>query len=350
MSAGAGSVRPAAAPPGAWSGLTAGWFSQALSLRHPGVQVAAVELESPIHGTGTNAALRLRYARQPADGPLPERMWLKSGYEPHFAEMAASRLFEIEPLFYRELAPRLDVSVPRCFYAGIDEQSHQGVVLLEDLRERGACFGRATEPVSPEQAAAALEVLARLHGSSWGQEWAQPLWYVEKGIPLQGANAAWYRAQTPQVFERYLADRADAAVPAPVQDPQRIVRAFWKLAEQSRDGVRCFIHSDCHLDNFYFCPDGTIGLNDWQSPRLGCWAWDVSYFLVSALDIETRRRCERPLLAHYLDVLRSQGVAAPAPDQAWLAYRQYCAYSLFVKIVNPDVFKPRQIWPGCRGP
>lgn len=330
-------------PPPALAGFTPGWFSRALSLRHPGVAVEAVELGRAIHGTGTNIPLRLRYARQPEGGALPRELWLKGGYEEHFAAMAASRLYEIEPLFYQELAPRLDIRVPRCFYAANDEHSHQGVVLLEDLAAAGAGFGKATQPASPDLAAGVLAALARLHASTWGQDWPQQLWYVEQGIPLEGANAGWYREQTPEVFERYLADRADAAVPAGVRDPQRIVRAFWKLAERSREGLRCLIHSDCHLDNFYFDRDGRPGLMDWQSPRLGSWAWDVSYFMVCSLDVETRRAHERDLLEHYLEALASHGIAAPAWDQAWLAYRQYNAYSLFVKIVNPDIFKPREI-------
>ncbi len=330
-------------PPAALAGLTPEWLSRALSVRHPGTVVAAVELGQTIHGTGTNVPMRLRYASQGTAGALPERMWLKGGYEAHFETMAPSRIYEIEPLFYRELAPRLDIRVPHCFYAGNDEHSHQGLALLEDLRVAGASFGKATLPVSPDVAAGVLAALARLHASSWGQSWPQELWYVEKGIPLDGANAAWYRSQTPQVFERYLAERAEAAVPACVNDPQRIVRAFWKLAQMSREGVRCLIHSDCHLDNFYFTPDGEPGLMDWQSPRLGSWAWDVSYFIVSALEIETRRRHERDLLAHYLQALAVHGVAPPSPDQAWLAYRRYNAYGLFVKIVNPDIFKPREI-------
>ena len=138
-------------------------------------------------------------------------------------------------------------------------------------------------------------------------------------------------------------ERFDAHTPASVNAPKRIVSAFWKLADMSRDAPCCLIHSDSHLDNFYFDAHGDPGLMDWQSPRLGCWAWDVSYFIVSALDIDVRRRHERALLAHYLEALAARSVAAPTMDAAWLAYRRYNAYGLFVKIVNPDVFKPRAI-------
>jgi aminoglycoside/choline kinase family phosphotransferase len=330
-------------PPANLAGVTPEWLSLALSERYPDTVVASVEFGQTIHGTGTNLPLILRYARQSEDASLPTRLWLKGGYEPHFEYMAPSRIYEIEAMFYRELAQRLDVRAPRCFYAGTNEQTHQGLLLLEDLAASGARFGKATQPVAPEVVARGLTTLARLHASTWNQNWPGTLWYVEPGIPREGPQATWYRAQTADVFARYIAERVEARTPAAVNAPQRIVAAFWKLAEMSHEAPRCVIHSDCHLDNFYFNTEGEPGLMDWQSPRLGCWAWDVSYFIISALEVDERRRHERTLLAHYLDALAAHGVTAPSMDAAWLAYRRYNAYGLFVKIVNPDVFKPRAI-------
>jgi aminoglycoside/choline kinase family phosphotransferase len=324
-------------------GITPEWLSAVLSQRHPGTKVSAVRFGEPIRGTGTNVGLTLAYACQPEGAALPERMWLKSCYEPHFDHMAPSRIYEIEAKFYLELASRLDVRVPNCYYAGIDEASHQSVLLLEDLGAQGVKFGKATEPVSPDFVASGLTLLARMHASTWGQAWPHDLWYVEKGIPRSGPAAQWYREQTPEVFAHYIRERAVANVPDSVNDPKRIVEAFWKLAEMSCDEPRCVIHSDAHLDNFYFYPDNTAGLMDWTAPRSGSWAWDVSYFVISALAIELRRAHERALLRHYLKELEAFGGPALTMDEAWLAYRQYNAYGLFVKIVNPDVFKPREI-------
>lgn len=330
-------------PPSSLAGITPEWLTLALSLRHPGTIVESVDFGQAIHGTGTNLPLTLRYARQSDGAPLPSKLWLKGGYEAHFQYMAPSRIYEIETMFYRELAPRLDVRVPSCYYAGNDEETHQGLMLLEDLAASDASFGNATRPIAPDIVARGLTTLARLHASSWGQDWPCALWYVEHGIPREGPQATWYRDQTPDVFARYIAERTEACTPIVVNAPERIVAAFWKLAELSHQAPRCLIHSDCHLDNFYFDAAGEPGLMDWQSPRVGCWAWDVSYFIISALAIDERRRHERTLLAHYLDVLAGHGVAAPTLDEAWLAYRRYNAYGLFVKIVNPDVFKPREI-------
>jgi hypothetical protein len=189
---------PMVRPPPNLADITPDWLTLALSQRYPGTVVEAAEFGEAIHGTGTNLALTLRYARQTGGNPLPPTLWLKGGYEALFGYMAASRIYEIEPLFYRELASRLDVRVPRCYYAGNDETTHQGLMLLENLAASDATF-------------------------------------------------------------------------------------------------------------------------------------------------EVRRGHERALLAHYLQALAAGGVAAPTMDDAWLAYRRYNAYGLFVKTVNPDMFKPRAV-------
>jgi aminoglycoside phosphotransferase (APT) family kinase protein len=331
-------------PPLSLADVTPAWLTAALAERYPGIVVKDASFGDPIHGTGTNVAVRLEYATLPRAGAgTPRRLWLKTCFEPHFAAMAPSRVFEMEPLFYRELASRLPVRVPTCHYAGADAETHQGVVLLEDLAEAGVHFGNATRPITPEAAAACLSLLARLHAATWGKTWPLDLWYVTPGIPTAGAGAAWFSEQTPEVFASYLAARADANTPASVANPYRIVRAFQALAAMSHDAPCCLIHADAHLDNFYFGAHDSPGLMDWQAPRFGCWAWDVSYFIISALDIPVRRASECALLRHYLAELRAYGATAPGWDEAWLAYRRYNAYGLFVKIVNPDIFKPRAI-------
>ncbi len=188
-----------------------------------------------------------------------------------------------------------------------------------------------------------LSEMARFHASTWAQDWPRPFACVTDGIPSSGHRAAWFLEQTPEVFRHYIAERADANVPASVNEPERIVAAFWRLAEISRDPPQCFIHSDAHLDNWYYRPDGSPGLMDWQSPRMGSYAWDVSYYLISALSIEDRRASERDLVRHYRDHLAALVSPAPTFDEAWLGYRQWNGYGLFVKIVNPDYFKPREI-------
>ena len=60
----------------------------------------------------------------------------------------------------------------------------------------------------------------------------------------------------------------------------------------------------------------------------------MAYLLATSLDPETRRSAEKDLLADYLHRL---GPTAPAPDQAWLAYRRHTVYAVEAMLVTAAV-------------
>ena len=96
-------------------------------------------------------------------------------------------------------------------------------------------------------------------------------------------------------------------------------------------GPQTLLHGDPHLGNTYTLPGGRGGLLDWQLMMRGSWAHDVTYRLTTALDVETRRREERGLLAHYLEQLGRRGVdEVPALDDAWERYRRTVVWGLVI--------------------
>jgi Phosphotransferase enzyme family len=323
--------------------ITPDWVSHAIS-ESVGVPVRAVAMGEPIHGTATNVRLTLEYSADPPGASLPPTMWLKGGFEQHSAQTASYGTYESEATFYQRLAPNLPLRMPACYYAAADPASHQGILLLEDLAARGVRFGIATEPLDADEAAVVLDGLARLHAATWNDLTYAALPFVHIGLPTDDAGALFFRAHTPDVVAEWIERRSDdVQVPPAVNKPDLIVDAFWRLVQLSGEGPLCFIHSDAHVDNIYF-DGGSPGYLDFQALYLSSWAWDVSYFVVKSMEIGLRRRSEAELLRHYLDRLASYGVT-PCPSfyDAWLAYRRYVAYALFTSIVNPDLFKPKEI-------
>jgi len=318
------------------------WLSSALSEYAPGTAVRSAEVATVIHGTATNARLLVKYDKPDPTAGLPGALWLKAGFETHSAVTGAWGVYETEAFFYRHVAPRLPLTAPTCYYAGLDQSTHQGVVLLEDLGVRPVTFGKATEPAGPETAAAVVDALARLHAATWEDDSVAGLPYVRRGISPAGAGSEWFLQQTPEVVSDWIEQRKEVAVPPEVNDPERIVAAFWRLAGRTTEGPLCLLHSDPHIDNLYF-ENGTPGFLDFQSLRYSSFAWDLSYFLSKSLEVQVRRNHEEALVRRYLDRLSHHGVRAPSFADAWLAYRQYVVYALFTSIVNPDFFKPREI-------
>lgn len=328
--------------PVALQDISADWICSVLSAQVPGLAVTRAEPGEVMQGTATKVRMRLEYNEAGRRAGLPDTLIVKGGFAAHSAMMAP--IYELEARFYRELAPRLDLRLPRCFFAGTDPSSHQSIVILEDLQARGATFCRVQQPLAREQAAAYLCALASLHARWWDSpelEGDGPLAWLEPLDPLPEGQAGTYqRGQLrPDVYAHYMSLPRGTAVSRYFHDRDRMERAMERLRVVDRQGVRCMLHADPHLGNLYIDADGTAGILDWQSIGKGPWSHDVAYFLVSSLDMLDRRAWERSLLQLYLDELRSHGVEPPTLADAWEAYACQLVYGLYYWLVNPVDFQ-----------
>jgi Phosphotransferase enzyme family len=322
--------------------ISAAWLSSVLDERYPGAVVRNLRQTELIQGTATKIRVHLTYNEAGRAAGLPPSLIVKGGFSAH-REMMAD-IYELEARFYRELAPRLEIRLPRCFYSGSDPTRRQAIVLLEDLDAREAKFCRVQSPLTYEQAQAQLVALAVLHARWWeapelhagGQ-----LGWVERLDPLPEGEAGRYqRGQlVPDVYAQYMALPRGAAVSRHFHDRDRMLEALERLRIIDRQGPVCVLHGDAHLGNLYFDADGAAGVLDWQAVRQGPWSHDVAYFLGSALDVPDRRAWEEPLLKFYLDQLRAHAVSPPDFADAWSGYRAQMVYGLYYWLVNPVEFQ-----------
>jgi aminoglycoside/choline kinase family phosphotransferase len=322
--------------------VSAGWLTAALALRYPGVEVRRATQSEVLQGTATKARMTLEYNEAGRRAGLPATLFVKGGFSAHREMMAY--VYELEVRFYRDIAPRLDVRVPRCYFAGSDPDNKQHIVLLEDLDARGATFCRVQRPLDYAQAAAQLEAQACCHARWWNSADFAPggeLAWAKALDPLpEGEDGIYQRGQLrPEVYAHYMALPRGAAVSLYFHDRDRMERAMERLRVIDRQGLPCLLHGDAHLGNMYFDADGAAGMVDWQTVGKGPWAHDVAYFLGSALDVLDRREWERPLLRHYLEQLRARGVSPPSFEEAWESYCCQMVYGLYYWLVNPVAFQ-----------
>jgi aminoglycoside phosphotransferase (APT) family kinase protein len=97
----------------------------------------------------------------------------------------------------------------------------------------------------------------------------------------------------------------------------------------------CFVHGDAHIGNTFAIPDQEVGFLDWQSSFHGVWAHDVTYFIVTALTVEDRRRSERDLLEEYVAQMHGLGVSLDR-DEAWREYRHHVFYACSWSMCLPE--------------
>lgn len=318
-------------------GFDAGVVTAILQTTNPEIVVERVEVLEVMRGTATKARLGLSY--QAGAATWPRTMILKGGFPPSAVPMEDIYVREVR--FYRDLCNRVSVNSPKTFAFAEDLERRMHVLLMEDLTARNVQFCRVTKTLDELAVRAFLDLLARMHAATWNSRLFADDAEFENLMPWlplpprPAGDYAWGQLE-PDRWDYYQSLPRAHAVPQRYRDRAWIIDALEALNGLSASGPTCFLHGDFHLGNLYFDADGAPGALDWQSYGKGHWSHDVTYFLVSALDIADRRRWDRGLVAFYLERLAHHGVAdVPDFEGAFAAYRLQLVDGLFYWMTNP---------------
>jgi hypothetical protein len=328
--------------------IDAALLTHMIGQNHPGVVVESAKIVEQVPGASTKVWIEVAYNEVGRALGLATSLVLKGGFEAHSRNMAY--MHESEARFYRDVAPRTPMNTPACYFAGVDREAGQSIVLIEDLIPMGVTFCRAHAPLTFPQVARFLDAQARYHAHWWDSpdlaDDGELSWILTQ---LRNLSEGGYRSRLlqPDLWEekswsRFMGLPRCAAIPRSLHDPVRLRQALIKLGERHELAPVTLSHGDTHLGNLYIEADGTPGFLDAQMRR-STWAQDVTYHLIAALDIEDRRRWERGLIAHYLDRLAAYGVRPPGFEEAWLAYRCEVVYGLFVWMMNDNAFQTETV-------
>jgi Ecdysteroid kinase-like family len=317
--------------------VTAEWLTRMLQNKYPGVIVEKMELVQLFdsHTTKMRIAVTLNAAGKAAG--IPQHLCLKSNWSGMFKNVDISAL---EARFYYHLAAQMKVPTAKCYYADWDaDDSGEGLVVLEDLIDRGGEFGHSTQHPGVDGVATALTGLAKLHASFWNdpaldqQQWLQTS--MRTPVDYDQVRIMW------QWIEENLKDPKFRAV-APkhyLDDPRRVERAFDKLVDFERafEAPYCIILGDCHQGNTYLLPNGERLWLDWQLVRRGRPWRDLTYFMIGSLTIEERRQNQRELIALYRAQLIANGIRdVISLDDIWEQYRRWVMYGIQAWVANMD--------------
>jgi hypothetical protein len=301
--------------------LDAPWFTQRLrEAGHRHASVSAVQ-RTPI-GTGQIGRC-FRYDLELAAGSEDTPTSLVGKFpsdSPASRETGVNlRNYYREVNFYREVAPELSIALPRCYYADIEGEGPEFVLVLEDMAP--AEPGDQIRGCSPEVARAAVLELVGLQAPSWcRQDLARYDWLAATGdsdITMQDL----YGGLLGPFLERY-GQQLD-------EDERRIIAAVADAPDcplfQPMGERFCLEHVDYRLDNMLIDTRGTtprVTVVDWQSVRLGKPLNDVAYFLGAGLRPEDRRPVEEEIVRGYHRALTDAGVESFDWADCWEAYRQ----------------------------
>ena len=227
-------------------------------------------------------------------------------------------LYEKEAGFYRDVAPEMDLRVPRCYHNDVEGGVHF-ILLLEDLAPMRP--GDQLASCTLEEAELALTTVAHLHAHWWGRDDLDRFeaWLPQPDSPyfdilrnaFLGAVDAFH-----EHFSYLVTPEVDALVDRVAADYQGMVDAGVGREPHT------FIHGDFRLDNMMFgTGSGSFALLDFQLPFLANPLWDVVYFLGGNFEPEWRREHEDHLVALYHRALVDNGVTGYSLEQCIDDYR-----------------------------
>jgi aminoglycoside phosphotransferase (APT) family kinase protein len=310
--------------------LDIAWFADALRSALPDAQLSGVENEVINWGTATKALFRLKYHSAGPDAP--EQICVKGGFDAAMAEFGLGTAYRNEAEFFGRIAPHLDIPLPKAWYAGVNVEQDQGIVIMENLAAAGARFGDCTQPWSPDLVAQALGVLAGLHGPTWPSQNRYP--WLSTVSPVRDVMEVLF---SDQHWESLFADGQGPQIPDTYMDSAKMhaaLKALWRMEDASECTVT---HGDAHLGNTYIDADGRPAFLDWQCVHAAPYMHDVAYFMTGALSVADRRTHERNLLGEYLGRLAASDGPTIGFDHAWQDYRQHTLYGYIWVLTNPKM-------------
>ena len=168
--------------------------------------------------------------------------------------------------FYRDMAPRSGIRLPRCHHAGVDVAARRAVLVLEDLAP--VRQGDVLDAPDADAAAALTDVVSRFHAAWTERPELMAGWLGRPRV----RTADWFATRKARFLERF----------GPPDDPlcRRLFDGI-EAAHHVGTGIlasspQTLIHVDLHLDNVVFPQDGDPVLLDWAMAGAGPGALDLA--------------------------------------------------------------------------
>jgi len=271
-------------------GVTAEWLTDVLS--RPVGRVTC----TPI-GTGQTGCT---YRLQLGDGTT---LVAKTGAEDPAVRERVAYGYRAELGFYRDIAPTVDVPVPKVHAAVATDDCSQFVLLMDDLAP--AVQGDQVAGTTSDVVIAGARGLAGLHGPRWcDPSWKQLDVLTMPLVDEESAHGMGELARmAADTFLQTLGPRLSA-------DDRQTFDAFPKAIPDfllARPERFALLHGDYRLDNLLLHPDGGVTVVDWQTLTVGLPARDLAYWVTTSLSPGERRRAEGEAVAAYHEVLGVSG-------------------------------------------
>ncbi len=290
-------------------GIDDDWLSQAM-----GSPVRIADITDI--GTGVGMIGALYRATLEGDGPGSVVVKLPGLDETARFTAQILRLNIREVGFYRELAAESPIRVPHCHFGAVDPETHQFVLVLEDVGSYRAVS--QIEGMGRADAEQAVDELAAWHAHWWGA--ADPI--VERGTAVSIRDPIYPMLLPPVFSDGWAKVRGAMSVPRSVEMvADGWVEALPQMLGSLGTTPSTLVHGDYRADNMFFDDDGRVVLLDFQVIGESMPVGDLAYFVTGSLAPATASEIEQGLYERWLRALASEGVPESETDGMWDTYR-----------------------------
>ncbi|MFZ0228390.1 MAG: phosphotransferase [Mycobacterium sp.] len=312
--------------------VTPEWMTAVLARNGIAATIGRVTTE-PV-GTGQMGSCYRLFISYDA-GVGPDRLIVKLPATDAASRAAGQLGYRCETTFYREIAERLRLDIPRCYFAAMNECGDGFTIVLEDLAP--AQQGDQITGCTVDQARAAAVNVAGLHAPTWNDPSLRELdWLIPDLAAYPEVAAAFLVDATKQFLERYTVTRDTAAT------LQRFADRFVDWAT-GRPEPFAMLHSDYRLDNLLFAASDAarpVVAVDWQVVMVGLPLRDVAFLVATGLSTESRRRGEKGIVDAYHRRLVELGVDGYSAERCWEDYRYGLFQCPFITVLGAFVAQP----------
>ena len=314
------------------SQITPEWLTQALRT-NGSIKSSVTDVNLDVIGAGVGlmaelARLEMTFA-SPED--MPSVIIAKIAAQNENREVAKILdFYNREANFYNKVADQIPFNVPASYFAKVNDETYDCVILMEDLGDVSP--NDQLVGASEEEAFSAIERIASMHAIYWGKvrrpehSWMYDFMSVHQAKRLQ--TLLYMPGLTPTIenFGAFL----DAETTSVLTRTGDQYIDFWANNMFSQE---TFIHGDYRQDNFIYAKDSLDAVVlDWQVSGSGKGIFDFTYFVCQSLKSDVRKRIERQLVEFYVEKLREGGVTDYSFEQCWSDYRRMVLGCLMVPV------------------
>lgn len=288
-------------------------------------EVAVEQIGEGVGIVGQLARLTLRYEGHADRAPSSVILKIPSEYPQNRAVGDHFNFYEREGRFYQQLAGKVGVRVPRCYFNRLDVGGNNFALMLEDFGERTMISQIAG--IGAERALQSVRTIATVHAEFWESPALDGLdWMPALVDPINMAAGQSYREAWPAAL-----DLLGDALSAEARALGERIGPVWENVNQAgyEASPTTVAHGDYRVDNLMFDDDTSeaeqVGVIDWQIAFKGPAITDICYLLTQSMQPADCRASERDIVNAWYDALSENLGGSPSGytrEDAWTEYRR----------------------------